>query len=432
VRPTRSSRTGFQHARGIDGVGDRGNATPGTARKLSGERAQQSGLFSGLSFTALRRATGWVPNTELSATETESTLFRFFRSTHVRDLKLIGAAALVVFLSHLAAVLMFGVVDALNLFIFGPDMPELVPWGNKLLARPNGPGLWQKTFATGSEFISFAFKYIGPTIPIYGLILGWAYQSASKRLGIVDLFACEIGTLCRVGTIFDIGNRYVERYNKPPSENGGTQNGLASQAFVSKEEYFPVFQSNSRDLQLLEASVVNDITQFHTYMKALRDAHRRLAETKPQPVNALDEQKSNLQPESDPWHTVMISVIHLTFLSYESARKAISNLVEYQPARAERLIVILLTELKCFSFLRQHFKPDDLRWQRLQLREADYKEQVLDLYDEVVVSPHGQNAKDWLQAQTTIPELESRYQEALGEGLATTSEKRRANFKRRK
>jgi hypothetical protein len=42
------------------------------------------------------------------------------------------------------------------------------------------------------------------------------------------------------------------------------------------------------------------------------------------------------------------------YLGYESARSAINNLVEYQPPRAERLIVILLTELKCFSFLRNH------------------------------------------------------------------------------
>jgi hypothetical protein len=197
------------------------------------------------------------------------------------------------------------------------------------------------------------FTYMGPAIPIYGLIIGWAYQSASKRLGIVDLFACEIGTLCRVGTIFEIGKRYVERYYKPSFENGGApKKGPASPAFVSKEEYFPVFQNNSRDLQLLEASVVNDITQFYTYMKALRDMQRRLAETKPPQMKGTDVHKSNCESGTDPWHTAMVSVIYLTFLGYESARKSISNLVEYQPARAERLIVILLTELKCFSFLR--------------------------------------------------------------------------------
>jgi len=68
--------------------------------------------------------------------------------------------------------------------------------------------------------------------------MGWAYQSASKRLGIVDLFACEIGTLCRVGTIFDIGKRYVDAYFAAPSDKPPS-----CASFVSKEEYFPVFAS---------------------------------------------------------------------------------------------------------------------------------------------------------------------------------------------
>jgi hypothetical protein len=61
----------------------------------------------------------------------------------------------------------------------------------------------------------------------------------------------------------------------------------------------------------------------------------------------------------------------------------------------------------------------------LQLRKADYREQVLDVYDQVVGSPHGQNEKDWVQAKETIPDLESRYEEALGESLAAASKKRR-------
>jgi hypothetical protein len=384
----------------------------------TGQKRQQSGLFSGFSFTTLKRATGWLPNDELSAEDSESTLFRFFRSEHVRDLKLIGTAAFVVFMSHFVLVLILGLVAAANSF-FGPGIPEhLLPWGKLLL------GLWKRTYAAGSQFL-FMFTFIGPAIPIYGLIIGWAYQSASKRLGIVDLFACEIGTLCRVGTIFDIGKRSVERYDKPSSENGEAPEE-GSRAFVSKEQYFPVFQSNSHDLQLLEASVVNDITQFYTYMKALRDTQRRLAETKPPQMNETEVHKSNCESETDSWHTVMVNVIYLTFLGYESARKAISNLVEYQPARAERLIVILLTELKCFSFLCQRFerKPDDLRYRRLQLRKRDYRKQVLEVYDQVVVLPH-KYEEDWLQAKETIPDLESRYEEALGEGLAVASAKRR-------
>jgi len=112
----------------------------------------------------------------------------------------------------------------------------------------------------------------------------------------------------------------------------------------------------------------------------------------------------------------MVNVIYLVYLGYESARKAVRELVEFQPARAERLIVILLTELKCYSFLRNHFDPSDVRCRRLQLRAADYKQEVPEIYRKVM--SYAPNEKDWLQARETIPELEIRYKDALGESLA--------------
>ena len=354
----------------------------------SNNRPEQSGLLSGFSAAALSRAIGWVADSDLSAEESASTLFRFFRSRHVRDLKLIFTVALFVCLSHIALVLLIAVIDAVA-----------------------------GAFDSVSACFSFIFKYVGPGIPIYGVVMGWAYQSASKRLGIVDLFACEIGTLCRVGTIFDMGKRYVDAYFAPPSDKPPS-----CASFVSKEEYFPVFASNSRDLELLEESVVNYITEFYTYMKALRDALRRLAETNP--PQATQPALDGLHVET-PWHTAMLNVIYLMYLGYESARKAIRDLVEYQPARAERLIVILLTELKCYAFLRPRFALEDLRWRRLQLREAEYRNEVIPLYDEVMVKRHAKHASEWLQAERTIPALESRYKEALNDDLATASKQRR-------
>ena len=44
-----------------------------------------------------------------------------------------------------------------------------------------------------------------------------------------------------------------------------------------------MFESNTRDLQTLEARVVINITEFYTYMKAFRDYLRTLAEITPQP-----------------------------------------------------------------------------------------------------------------------------------------------------
>jgi hypothetical protein len=115
--------------------------------------------------------------------------------------------------------------------------------------------------------LKLLITYIGPALTIYGAVLAWAYLSASSRLGVVDLFACEIITLCRVGLTFDIAKYYVEQYKTPG----------ATAAFVSEEDYFPVFDNNSRDLQLLESSIVNNITAFYTYMKATRDSLRKLA-----------------------------------------------------------------------------------------------------------------------------------------------------------
>jgi hypothetical protein len=77
--------------------------------------------------------------------------------------------------------------------------------------------------------------------------------------------------------------------------------------------------------------------------------------------------------------------------------------------------VILLTELKCYAFLRSHFDPGDLRYRRLQLRAADYKEEVPEIYRNVM--SHEPHDKDWLQARETIAELAMRYKEALGEDL---------------
>ena len=51
--------------------------------------------------------------------------------------------------------------------------------------------------------------------------------------------------------------------------------------FTSQESYFPVFDSSVKDLQALEADVVDNVTAFYTYMKVMRDSLRKLAEIHP-------------------------------------------------------------------------------------------------------------------------------------------------------
>src|SRR5262249_21616582 len=90
-----------------------------------------------------------LPDEQLTKEEAASTFFRFFRSKHVDDLRLIAKAASIGFL------IFFVVVIAIHLST-------------------------KNTFGTGDML-----TYIGSAVPIYGAILAWAYLSASARLGIV-------------------------------------------------------------------------------------------------------------------------------------------------------------------------------------------------------------------------------------------------------
>jgi hypothetical protein len=150
-------------------------------------------------------------------------------------------------------------------------------------------------------------------------------------------------------------------------------------------------------------------------MKAMRDSLRKLSEMPTQPA-AAGPRPAVAADEPDAWHAAMVNVVYLLYLGYESARKAVKDLIEFQPARAERSIVILLTELKCYAFLRKHFKPGDLRRKRLELRAAGYRQDVRDLYNEVKASA-GHSDELWVQARETLPVLVVRYNEALDHDL---------------
>jgi hypothetical protein len=332
---------------------------------------QNLGLISSKSFALLWRAFMVRKNEELDAEDAASTLFRFFRSKHVLDLKLIFGLTLVVLIIHVAVAIVFTVL-ALSI-------------SHAVAVDHSSPDA-STSLAT----------YLGPAIPVYGAILAWAYLTAGKRLGVVDLFACEIATVCRVGTIFNTGQNYVEKWRKMDTNNAIDVTSAHSNNFVSQEDYFPIFATNSHDLQALEALTVSHITEFYTYMKATRDSQRRLAEL--EIVEAAKEAVANM--------------IYMLFLGYESGRKAINDLIEFQPTKTENIIVILLTELECYSFLCEHFKGDELRFQRLQLRETDYKDLVPRLLDEVN-EPHERSERYWAPAQRMIPELQTRYDRAL-------------------
>ena len=145
-----------------------------------------------------------------------------------------------------------------------------------------------------------------------------------------------------------------------------------------------MFESNTRDLQTLEARVVINITEFYTYMKAFRDYLRTLAEITPQ-SGELDSSSSESLLRS--WHEAVINVVFMLFLGLESARHAIADLVEFQPEKAERTIVILISELEAYRFLRSRFTDErDVRCQRLKLREPVYRRLVPKLISSIKAS----------------------------------------------
>jgi hypothetical protein len=398
-------------------------------------------------FATLRQAfwrACWVREDELTAKESASTLFRFFRSEQIIDLRLIATLALILFVIHLGVVLAFSVVNPLIYFFFHLSNLQFTLTGALNVVSRFLDAL------TGSTLRSLVL-YFGPAIPIYGAIVAWAYLSAATRLGVVDLFACEISTLCRVGTIFDVGKKYAEMYHGKGSaadKHAAAKHHEAkhampeqpSQSFTSSENYFPIFDNNSSDLQSLQALVVGYITEYYTYMKAARDLQRKLASIDPAQMSRLSESAPNGSFHSDEWHETLVNIIYVLFLGYESARKSINDLIEFQPFRAENTIIILLTELACYSFLCEYHKDSEIRlkdlerhelttggkdalkfkrlceefevkFKRLELRAAKYEELVHALIAKVK-EEHGESENYWLPAKRTVTQLQNRFDAA--------------------
>jgi hypothetical protein len=308
----------------------------------------------------------WVsPNEKLSAQEAASTLFRFFRSQHVTDLRSIFWLASYLLISY------FVVVCAIVIYEI-----EFLP----------GPPRPIHTFV----------YFFGPAIPVYGAVIAWTYLSAATRLGVVDLFACEIKTLCRVGTILNFGQALVDRCGAEESRFPPVS---------SEEDYFPVFSSNSGDLEQLEATVVGNITEFYTYMKVVRDTFRRFGAPETGKVSCQE----------------VLNLVYMLYLAYESGRKAIDLLVEFQPTRAENIMTILLTELPCYRCLCQHFQGDQLRFTRLILRLSGYKKEVGAIIRDVSARP--EKDEDWAPAKGTLPTLQECYEKMKSEVEAIQREK---------
>jgi hypothetical protein len=304
---------------------------------------------------------------DLTRDKAASTFIRLNRSQHVVDLRLIFYATVIV------------VVAGIALAVCAREWMSQSGLGSS-------PALIAAIFGTGCG------------------IIAWTYQRGSARLGIVDLFACEIATICRVTTIVGVAGSYADAYKNAPPK--------APVPFNSEEHYTPVFDNNSKDLEVLEARVVEPVTEFYTYLKAMRD-YLRLLSTIEHPDTEVEQ-----------WQTGLRGVVYMLFLMLESGRKAIDRLIEFQPERAQNIITILLSELVVYELLLKIFPADggekpvnDAQAKRLRLRTRGtdgYFEFIPALYRQV---REHQNEEDWAKAAAMTAELERLYVKAFGKPI---------------
>jgi hypothetical protein len=294
-----------------------------------------------------------------------ATMDRFFESQHVDDLRFIVGITLVLLCVSIAPLLLYASETAWN---------------------SNEGGIVWSIVKVGAAFLGL----LATVVAVVGAICAWAYKIGSTRLGVVDLFACEISTLCRVTLVTDAVGRFIDRIERereassgctaasnpelPKSREQASNNPVVMQ-FTSAENYFPVFEGNTRDLQSLEARVVINITSFYTFMKTVRDLMRSAAALKPGAVTSETEKTDH--PNPDTRHNVMRDMVYMLFLSLEAGRDSIEDLVEFEPEQAERTIVVLLSELKAYLFLLKEFAdPEEMHARRLSLRGETYQELI--------------------------------------------------------
>jgi hypothetical protein len=258
---------------------------------------------------------------------------------------------------------------------------------------------------------NISIPVVAPVAAILGAgfsVLAWTYQSGSARLGIVDLFGAEIATLCRVSAIVEMAPLYKEMYCKPPKQ---------PPAFISQEQYTPVFDHNSKDLEVLEARVVKNVTQFYAYLKVVRDYLRVLSTIQ--------------EPEGHPteWKSVMVMVIYMLFLMLESGRESIRRLIEYEPEREQNIITILLSEIVAYGLLLKIFEHQaeknpgySAKLERLRLRREGYdtlvRRTVALIRDHM--GAEDPDREQWESANALLEELNHRYQDAFGCPAPTT------------
>src|SRR5215469_1973798 len=123
-----------------------------------------------------------------------STLLRLGTSRHLLDLQLIWTVALIVAVFSIIIAAIYAIDLQLHPVLALREPQHSPPEQHSLSPEVSS------AHAVFDWFIRFS-GLVAPILTVFGAITSWIYLQGSGRLGVVDLFACEIGTVCRICTI---------------------------------------------------------------------------------------------------------------------------------------------------------------------------------------------------------------------------------------
>jgi hypothetical protein len=256
------------------------------------------------------------------------------------------------------------------------------------------------------------YQLLSTLAAVMAVTLNWAYQNGSHRLGAIDLFGCEISAICRTCLVADFAKLTVGGFNKSeeeftkklfPIQTSNNPAPKERKPFTSEENYTPVYDGNVSDLQPLDAGVVTSVTEFYTYRKTMMDYLRKIAGEQ---TGTYEHLRLTLQ------------MIYVQYLMYESGRKAVERLFEFEPNRAESRINIFCSELIVYGFLVKTYQAlnkkeagtGEFALDRLGMRKANYR---LDVPVQYYVAKRKDDDAHWERARLTIEEMKKCYFEAF-------------------
>jgi hypothetical protein len=192
------------------------------------------------------------------------------------------------------------------------------------------------------------------------LVISWAYQAGNVRLGIVDLFVAEIFTMCKVAS----GTEFVSELSQ------WRKNGFTPRYEVlPHQDIMIAFNTNAKDLELLDGDVVKYVTATYVYFKTVIDRLDRVHSR-----SLVENSNVSKLPEKSE-SKELLEILLLAFGSFESARYALTILVDDGERRDERVLFALVNELRAFNELWNQF-DDDILKARISDRVPAYKKRV--------------------------------------------------------